>query len=188
MVQPQEIIDAIVSELENSAEITSEANFLGFEPDIDSNPVKLPLVQVSSETKVNVDENNSNFIEFTTDQDGNNTGRRFQTLYTQEFEVASWTAQGSKFESHEVGDAVRRALLPLTTSGPEKPLVNPETGEELDDVWNVRLLETQRTDDLGTSPTLRQRTEIVEVSASEQYVIEADEPAATGFNFNNDVL
>lgn len=188
MVQPQEIVNGLVNAVKQSDELPDETNFINFEPDIESNPVKLPLVQVSSDSKVNVDDSNSNFIGFTEDSDENNTGRIFQTLYTQEFTIASWTAQGSKFEAHEVGDSVRRALLPHTTAGPEQPLINPETGDKLDDVWNVKLLETQRTDDLGTSPTLRQRTEIVEVSASEQYVVEADEPAAAGFNFNNDVL
>lgn len=184
MVSPQGIIDGIAHAIRSSEQVLDEINFITFEPDIESNPVKLPLVQVSGETKLNVDRTNSNFIKFKKDSDGNIVGRVFETLYTQEFEVASWTAQGSKHDVQDVSQTVRRSILPYTTAGPAEQLVDPETGDKLNDVWNVKLLETQRTDDLGTSPTLRQRTEIVEVSASERYVVDVDEPAIKEFDLN----
>lgn len=184
MVAPQDIIDGLAHAIRSSDSVPDNINFITFEPDIESNPVKLPLVQVSGESKVTADRTNTNFVGFQEDDSGNDIGRIYKTLYTQEFEVASWTAQGSKYDVQDVSQSVRKSILPYTTAGPAQELIDSETGEKLDDVWNVKLLETQRTDDLGTSPTLRQRTEIIEVSASEQYVIDADEPPASGFDLD----
>lgn len=175
MTQPQEIIDGVVTVLKNSDNIPDVVNFINKEPDVNSNPIKLPFIQVSGEVKVNVDATNSNKIDTISGSNSETLKEVYETLYTQEFNVAVWTAQGSSNDVKKLSASIRNVLFEYTTAGPDRELPDPNGDGTLDDVWNVRLLETERTDDLGTSPTARKRTEVIEVSAGETFITEDKE-------------
>jgi len=183
MVRPKELIESIIYILKDAPDLPSSINFVGYEPDIDSESIKLPLIEVSLETQIEINEANTEFVSFKTDDEGNQIGRVYESLYTQDIHVSIWTAQGSKYSPRELNNVVRDTLYKHTTTGPNEPLVHPELGC-LDEVWRVKLIEGSHTDDLGTSPTLRRWDDMLEISASERHVTDADEPPIEGFNEN----
>ncbi len=183
MVRPNELVEALLYTLKQSDNIPDSASFVGYEPDIDSEPIKMPLIEVSLGTQFEISEENTDFIGYVTDADGNQVGRRFESLYEQELTIAAWTAHGSKYDPRTISDAVRDEIYAHTTAGPNKPLRHPEDDRVLDEVWKVTITEGEHTDDLGRSPTLRRWEELISISASEQYVTDAEDPI-DGFNLN----
>lgn len=177
MVRPQEIIEAVLVTLQNHDDIPSAANFVGYTPDINSESIKLPLIEVSPGTQNQLSEMNTDFVGFKTDESGRDVGRIYESLYTLQITVAVWTAHGSKFSPREISNAVRDALYAHETSGPDRPLRNPD-GSPVDEVWRFDLLEGEQTDDLTTSPTLRRWQQNIVINASEQYVTDEENPAS----------
>jgi hypothetical protein len=184
MVRPQQLVDAVLYTLQSSADIPSAANYVGYEPDINSESIKLPLIEVSTGVMVNADRSNTELVGDKTDDSGNVVGKIYTTLYTLELNIAVWTAHGSKWSPRDIGDEVRDELYKRTTSGIGLPLVDPEDDDPLDEVWRVRMDEASQTDDLNTSPTLRRWRQTITVSASEQYITEPEQPPLSGFNLN----
>lgn len=184
MVRPKELVEAVLYTLQQSTDLPDAANFVGYEPDINSESIKLPLVEVSLATQIEIDESNTDFIGFKTDSNGNDIGRIYESMYMQELNVSVWTAQGSKYSPREMGNTIRDELYAHTTVGANKPLRHPDDDRELDEVWRFKIIEGSHTDDLGTSPILRRWEEIIQISASEQYVTDADEPPTSGFNLS----
>jgi hypothetical protein len=187
MARPQDIVDGVLYTLQTEPDIPSAANYVGYEPDIDSESIKLPLVEVSTGPMTNVSEMNTDFIGHRTDDSGNRVGSIYQTLYSFELTIAVWTAHGSKFSPRDISDSVRGRLYRHSTSGPNVPLRNSDDDSPIDEVWRFDLVEGLQTDDLGTSPTLRRWQQLVTVNASEQYITEPDEDPiqATGFIVND---
>lgn len=184
MVRPQEIVDSVLYTLQEADDIPSAANYVGYEPDINSESIKLPLIEVSTGTMANVNRANTEFVDMKTDDNGREVGRIYSTLYTLELNVAVWTAHGSKWSPRDIGDEVRDELYKHATSGPDLPLISPEDRSSLDEVWRVNIQDGSQTDDLNTSPTLRRWRQTITVSASEQYVTDSEEPPTSGFNLN----
>jgi hypothetical protein len=182
MVRPQKLIEAVLYTLQQSDDLPSATNFVGYEPDIDSESIKLPLVEVSPGLQEHVSLVNTDFVGFKTDDDGREIGRIYESLYTLEINVAIWTAQGSKFSPREISNAVRDELYAHDTAGPDQPLRHPD-GSPVNEVWRFAIQEGEQTDDLATSPTLRRWQQDILVSASEQYVTHGEDPAE-GFNLN----
>lgn len=173
MVRPQEIVDAVVYTLQQSDDLPDETNFLGFEPDIENQPINLPLIEVSTGVQTDLSEMNTDFVSFIEDGDGNQVGRVYETLYTIEITVAAWTAAGSRYDPREIGNYVRDALYQHDTAGPDKPLTKSD-GSTVDEVWRFIVESGEQTDDFSTSPTLRRWEQRLVVSASEQYT--TDDP------------
>jgi hypothetical protein len=182
MVRPKELVEALLYTLQQSDSLPDAANFVGYEPDIQSESIKLPLVEVSLSTQFEIDESNTDFIGYKYDSDGRELGRIYESLYSQELTVAVWTAHGSKYSPRELGDVVRDELYNHETQGPGNPLRHPEDGRVLDEVWRVSIIEGAHTDELGRSPTLRRWEETLEISASEQYVTDEDPIASANLN------
>ena len=187
MVRPKELVEAVLYTLQQSDRLPEAVNFVGYEPDIDSESIKLPLIEVSMATQLEVSDMNTDFVGFREDDEGREIGRIYESLYTQELNIAVWTAQGSRYSPRDLGDIVRDELYAHSTSGPDQPLVHPEDDRPVDEVWRFWITEGAHTDDLGTSPTLRRWQEIIQISASEQYVTNADAPPAGDVNFGNTV-
>lgn len=175
MVRPQELVESLLFVLQNTGEFPEKTNFVGYEPDIASESIKLPLVQVSLGTMLEVDTTNSEFVGYREDADGNIIGRIYESLYEQDIQISVWTAHGSKYSPRDLSNIVRDTLYPYTSYGPDDTLPHPEL-DGLDEVWFVEVTEGDHTDDLGTSPSLRRWQQIVEINASERYITNADEP------------
>jgi hypothetical protein len=175
MVRPQEIIEGVLHTLKESDAIPDSTNFVGFKPDPDTQSIKLPLIEVSPGPKSPVREMNTEFVKFRTDSDGNQVGEVYESLYRLQLTINVWTAHGSKYSPRDIMDSVRDELYKHKTAGPQQPLRFPD-GSPVNEVWRFSMQQGDQTDDLGMSPTLRQTTKTVVVSASEQYVTDGDEP------------
>jgi len=184
MVRPQELIEGVLYTLQQSDSLSSSVNFIGYEPDIDSEPIKLPMIEVSPGIQENISEMNTDFIGMETDDSGREVAEIYESLYTLEINVAIWTAHGSKFSPREISNTVRDELYSHDTSGPGKPLRNSDDSS-IDEVWRFSLQEGEQTDNLGTSPTLRRWQQSILVSASEQYVTQPDEDPVESIDFND---
>jgi hypothetical protein len=182
MVRPQQLIQSVLYTLKTKPDLPEQTTFVGFEPDIDSQPIDLPMVEVSPNTQVHVSESNTDFIGMKTDDEGREIGRIYESLYTLDVDVAVWTAQDSKYSPRNLMDEVRDALYTHDTAGPDKDLRFSD-GSPVDEVWRFSVLEGEQTDDLTTSPILRRWTQNVTISASERYVTDEDDPIS-GFNLN----
>jgi hypothetical protein len=183
MVRPQELIEAVLVTLQDCSDIPDSANFIGYEPDIDSESIKLPLIEVSTGLMSELSEMNTDFVGFQKDDQGRDIGRIYESLYTLELNIAVWTAHGSKYSPREISDAIRDALYAHSTSGPARPLRNPD-GSPVDEVWRFAVQEGEQTDDLATSPTLRRWQQDVVVSASERYVTNSEADPLEGISLN----
>lgn len=175
MVRPRELVEAVLYTLQQSGDFPDSTNFVGYQPDINSESIKLPLVEVSTGPTVEVSEMNTDFIRFKKDADGNDIGRIYESLYTLDLDIAVWTAHGSKYSPRKLSDSVRDNLYTHETGGPSKPLQNPD-GSPVDEVWRFSVEDGEQTDDLNTSPTLRRWQQTAVVSASERYVTDGESP------------
>lgn len=178
MARPQDIIEAVLYTLQSHPDIPERTSFVGYEPNIDTESIKLPLIEVSPLTQTNISEMNTDFVGFKEDSNGNQIGRIYESLYQFEITVAVWTAQGSKFSPRDMSDSVRDALYAHETAGPNKPLMK-EDGTPLDEVWRFSIMDGEQIDDMGTSPTLRRWEQNVVINASEQYVTDEEDPIET---------
>lgn len=184
MVRPKELVESILYVLQNEGSFPEKTNVVGYEPDINSESIKLPLIEVSMGVQIEINDMNTDLVDTRTDSDGNEIGRVYETLYTQDIEISVWTAHGSNYSPRDMSNIVRDTLYRYTTHGPNDDLPHPDIGV-LDEVWNLDIIQGEHTDDLGTSPTLRRWQENVEISASERYITDADEPPVSGFNLND---
>jgi hypothetical protein len=173
MVRKQELIEAVVYALQQSDAIPDTANFTDRVPNIDTEPIKLPVIQVSPGPKLYISDENTDFSGFERDEQGNVTGKIYESLYTLEIMIAVWTAQGSQFSPREINDAIRDEMIQYETSAMDNTLVKPD-GTPIDEVWRFAMQSGEQTDDFSTSPTLRRWEQTLVISASEQYIEEAD--------------
>ena len=175
MSRTQDILDSIIFSLESSGELPDDVTFIDFDPDTDTQPIKLPIVQVNPIDAEDETETNTEFVKFAKDDDGNDVGKVFERLFRQEVNIATLAVQGSQFDAREMMDEVQTALFRHSTSGPFDTLEKPD-GTTLDDVWRFDIGSSSQQNDLTTDPVLRRVEKTVFVSSSEQFVTTADEP------------
>ncbi len=175
MSRTQDIIDSIIFSLQSSDGLPDKVTFIDFDPDTDTQPIKLPIVQVNPIDVTDESEVNTEFVRFVKDDDGDVSGKVFERLFRQEVNIATLSAQGSQFDAREMMDQVQTALFRHQTSGPFETLEKPD-GTTLDGVWRFDISSSSQQNDLSTSPVLRRVEKTVFVSGSEQFVTTADEP------------
>jgi hypothetical protein len=165
-MRPQEVIEAVVDAVKSSGRLPDRTNYVGYEPNIDTESIKLPLLEVVTVTSARIAEHNTDEVGTITDDEGNEVGRVFDALYQLTIEVNVWTAQGSKHDPNVLGDSVYTALYDYDSAGPSKELA--------DDVWRVRLGDGGPDEDFTTSPTLRRWSQEVDIWAYETFTTDED--------------
>lgn len=178
-MRPRDVIKEVVSAIEDSGRLPDSTNFVGYEPNIDTEAIKLPLLEVNTMSSARIAEHNTDEQGVITDDSGNEVGRVYHALYNLTLEVNVWTAQGSKFDPDALGDQVYSALYQYDSSGPAQPLA--------DDVWRVLLGDGSPDPDFTTSPTLRRWSQELDIWAfetfttDEDYIVNVVEPADGDF-------
>ena len=171
MVSTQEVIDSIIHALETSEFVTDDANYIDHEPDITTEAIKLPVIQVSPVLKTRISDENSDFIGM---KEGlEDTAKEvYEVLYALEITVAAWTAEGSQFSGRGIQDSITKELFKYESSGMNTPLKNSDE-ETIDGIWRFSIQSGEQNDNLNTTPTLRRWQKTVVVSISETF--ESDE-------------
>lgn len=180
MVRPDELVSAVAHSIAESGRLPDSTNYMDHQPSIETESVKLPIVEVSPDTQVRVSDTNSDLVGFEEDADGNRVGRIYQSLYELDLTVAVWTAQDSRYDAREMGRAVRDTLYEHDTKG-EGADLHYEDGSPIDELWQFRVVQGEHTDDLTTSPPIRRWETVVTLAASEQYTVTPDEGPVKGY-------
>jgi hypothetical protein len=175
MVRVQDIIDAFLYAFQVSNRVPDDITYVGYMPNIDTEAIKLPILHIEIIDRSEIGSLNTDFIEYYKDDNGNDIGKVYESMFDVNLEISVWTAQGSRHDPREIGNYVRDEIYTYTKKGPEKKLVSPN-GETLDEVWHVTLDEAFHTDDMGTSPVLRRWQQNVRVRASEQFIQNVEKP------------
>lgn len=165
-MRPSELIEEIVLAIRDSGLLPDRTNYVGYEPNIDTEAIKLPLVEVVILDEVRIAEHNTDRVGTITDDDGNAVGKLFHALYQLSLEVNVWTAQDSKHDPDDLGNEIYTALYRYDSAGPGESLA--------DDVWRVRLGDGEPDDDFTTSPTLRRWSQTLDVWAYEDFATTED--------------
>jgi len=183
-MRPKEVIEEIVTAIRESGALPDNTNYVGYEPNIDTEPIKLPLLEVATVSSARIDEHNTDFQGVIEDDDGNTVGQVFHALYNLTLEVNVWTAHGSQHDPDDLGDAVFSVLYQYDSSGPSVSLA--------DDVWRVRVGDGEPDNDFTTSPTLRRWSQEIDVWAyetfttDEDYLVNVEVPSSDGFTDTGD--
>jgi len=129
MVRAREILDAIIYELKESPNIPDALSYIDRAPDIDTDAIKLPVLEVSLIDTTKDRDLTSDFVGFKKDDSGRDVGRVYHSSYLARIEISVWTAQGSRYDPEELSDRVRTVLYRFDTQVNNEPLVHPEKGE-----------------------------------------------------------
>jgi len=175
MVRVQEIIDAFLYAFKTSEKIPDDITYVGYMPDIDTEALKLPILHIEILDRNEIGRMNTDFVAYYKDDNGNDIGKVYQSVFETTLQMSVWTAQGSRHDPRKIGDRVRDEIYTYTKKGPGKTLTTPR-GETLDEVWHVVLETANHTDDMGTSPVLRRWQQNVRVRASEQFIENVEKP------------
>lgn len=165
-MRPRDVIEALVAAIKDSGRLPDKTNYVGYEPNIDTEAIKLPLLEVSTVTEARISEHNSDRQGVIEDDNGNAVGRVYHALYQLTVEVNVWTAQGSKYDPDRLGDGVFSALYQYDSSGPSVSLD--------DEIWRLRVGDGETDDDFTTSPTLRRWSQEVDIWAEEAFTTDED--------------
>ena len=175
MVRVQEIIDAFLYAFQTSEKIPDDITYVGYMPDIDTEALKLPILHIEILDRNEIGRMNTDFVAYYKDDNGNDIGKVYQSVFETTLQMSVWTAQGSRHDPRKIGDSVRDEIYTYTKKGPGKTLKTPR-GEMLDEVWQVVIEAANHTDDMGTSPVLRRWQQNVRVRASEQFIENVEKP------------
>lgn len=165
-MRPRKVIEAVVSAVKNSGKLPDKTNYVGYEPNIDTEAIKLPLLEVVTVSSARIADHNTDEQGVIEDDNGNAVGRVFHSLYQLTIEVNVWTAQGSRYDPNVLGDGVYSALYNYDSAGPSEDLA--------DDIWRVRIGDGGPDEDFGTSPTLRRWSQEVDIWAYETFTTDED--------------
>jgi len=168
MVSTQEVIDAIIYALESSDVVTDDASYIDHDPDITTEAIKLPVIQVSPNIKNRISDENTDFIGLVDGESENSVKEVYEALYTLDVTIAAWTAEGSQYSGREIQESITEALFKYETSGMDEPLKKSD-GSVIDDIWRFTVQTGEQNDDLNTTPTLRRWRKTVVVSMSETF-------------------
>lgn len=160
-MRPREVIETVVKVIKESGKLPSKTNYVGYQPNIDTEAIKLPLLEVATVSEARIDEHNTDEQGVIEDDEGMAVGRVFHSLYNLTIEVNVWTAQGSQYGPNLLGDKVYSALYQYDSNGPKRSLA--------EDIWRVRVGDGEPDEDFTTSPTLRRWTQEVDIWAYEEF-------------------
>lgn len=178
-MRPRDVIERVVLAVKESGRLPDETNYVGYEPNMDTEAIKLPLLEVVTISQARIAEHNTDEVGVVEDDSGNSVGRVFDALYQLTIEVNIWTAHGSKYDPNVLGDKVYTALYEYDSHGPDRNLA--------DEIWRVRLGDGEPDEDFTTSPTLRRWSQTVDIWAhesfttDEEYIVDVSPPADGDF-------
>lgn len=172
MVSPQNSFLAVVRAVQNDGDLPQNVSWRTESVDLDTDAGKLPIVEAELVDVTELDEFNTDRVGFTTNDQGQQTGRIYRSRYSVLIRMTIWTAQKSASDLTALSDGVRSALRRYESSGQDKSFVD-ENGDVIDDIWRFDIINSERADRLTYTPPARRWTYDVRVWGYEEY--ETDE-------------
>jgi len=195
MVSPRSSIEAITKAIADSGKLPSELSVLLQEADqtYEDADVDLPLLEIQITEVDNVSVENTDFVGWTTDEYGNQTGRIYYSEYEMTLQLALWTTKDDGYDPDDLGEKLREALYPYSSYGPQESFKDDQDNS-IDQIFYFRLDNGERTDDLIQTPTVRRWTQEVELWASEEfrttedYIVSVDFPTDENLSGSDETI
>lgn len=183
MVSPSDAMYSVALAIDSSGIMPDGMSYLLHEADLqnDDADVDLPLIEITPVEADNVHPSNTDLVGYTTDDDGNRTGRVYHSEYQLTAEVNIWTGANGQYDVDELGDALRKALYPHSSYGPQEPFID-EDGDEVG-IFRFVVESGERDDNVIRTPTVRRWRQEVELWAyedfktTEDYVVDVIPPS-----------
>lgn len=175
MVAPSEAIEAVARSIAESGNLPDNMGLVLHEADQESEDadVDLPALEIEIDENTRVYPNNTDLAGWTTDSDGNRTGRIYHSEYELSIQMDIWTSANDSYDPNKLGQALRSALHKHSSYGPQEPFFD-ENGNELDEIYRFVIDEGSREDDVIQTPTLRRWRQNIELWAYEEFVTSED--------------
>lgn len=189
MVTPRDAMETVATAVADSGKLPSDMSLLLEEADTESSDadVELPLLEVRPVEIDHVHVRNTDLVGYTTDANGNRTGRIYHAEYEMRISLDIWTTPRDNYDPDDLGENLRAALYPYASHGPQEPFVDGN-GDPITEITYFRLDSGQRNDDLIQTPSVRRWSQEVELWASEEfqtdedYIATVDYPSADSLN------
>lgn len=169
MVSPSESLQILAQTIDESGEMPDDVSYLLHEADTENDDagIGLPLVEITPVESDRVHLSNTDFVDYVTDDDGNEVGRVYHAEYEMTAQIDIWTINDGKYDVDELGDKLRKALYPYSSHGPQQPFTD-ENGSEVG-IFHFAVQSGERQDDTIQTPTLRRWQQQVEIWAFEDF-------------------
>jgi hypothetical protein len=170
MTAPSKIRDYVKLAVEQSGEMPEVNSYVTHEADPNSTDgnLRLPLVEIQQIDFSRNDLANTTKLGQITDDNGNEVGYAYETLYEVTLQISLWVADGSDHDVDVLGDRLRKVLFAYDIRGPDQDFVDEE-GRPIETIYEVNLLSSSREDDTTQTPTARLWQQNIEIAAGERY-------------------
>jgi hypothetical protein len=177
MVSHDQAVEIIRDTIDRDDRIPDRMSYIIHEADTEGAHanVSLPLIEFQILDTSRDDLNNSNLTDFVFNSNGEKVGRIFELKWEMQLQMNVWTVGGSDHDADTLGQVLRTVLYDYDTLGPDETFQD-ERGEPVQDIWNFKLQNGERADDLTQTPTIRRFRQSAEVSGAEQYRQEGLDP------------
>lgn len=187
---PQEVLDAIVEALRQSTAFDGgDYSTEELDPQGAGNRYAQPVVTLQFTGGARAAQWNTDFVGYTTDDQGNHTGKIYEPTWEDVGVQADiWVAAGNtQLDATELGGDFKQALYRHDSQGPDIPFPDGN-GATADDIEDFSVGEGRRQDDLAGPGVRRWRHDLSlmftdRVTTDEEYVEVVDTPtgsSATG--------
>lgn len=193
MVAPADSMKTVARAIANSGNLPSDMSLLLHEADADNQDadVDIPLLEIELVDSERVHPNNTDLVGWKVDDDDNRIGRIYHSEYELTLEIDVWTAANDDYDANEMGKAVRNALYPYSSYGPQQSFTD-ENGQPIDEIFRFVISDGTRSDDLIQTPTVRRWRQEVELWAyeefetTEDYIVNIDYPSSGDLSDDGD--
>lgn len=193
---PKEVLQAVVRGLKDASSFTGGDYVVErIDPEGAGNRFDQPIVELQPTGTVRSDRWNTDLVGYTTDANGNRTGRIFDAIFEMEIQLDIWVAAGnSDLDASALGGDLQRALFQYDSRMVDRPFPDGDGGT-IDAISEFLVGDGRRQDDLAGPGVRRWRQDLsarfrTRVTTDEEYVEEVDTPndgEATGGDGDDDV-
>ena len=191
---PQDVLDAIVAALEQSATFNG-GDYITQELDPEGAGTRFaqPIVELQFTGGARADQWNTDFVGYTTDDAGNRTGKIYEATFDpMDVQADIWVAEGNaSLDATELGGNFEEALYYHDSQGPDVPFPDGDGGT-VDDIEEFLIGDGRRQDDLAGPGVRRWRHDLqvtftMRVTTDAEYVEVVETPTSGTASGGDDV-
>lgn len=201
MVRPNKVLESIKTALKQSDRLPSATSYATFDLDTagGQSNVRPPVIEITTVDVIRNKPYNTDFAGFATDDNGNQIGYIYHSLFEMPVQIDVWTAEGDNFDPDRLGRAVRNALYRYDDYKVGESLPDPDDpSKAVDEVGRFSVEDGSVEDDLTMTPALRRYRQNVEVRfhetvntadeyGAEDYITTVDAPSSADMTDGSEV-
>lgn len=180
MTDMQTVMDSILTAIQESGRMPSSMSYSTWELDAEGGQsnVRTPVIEITPINTVRSRPHNTDFIDFATNQNGEQIGYIFRGKFEMPLQIDIWTQEGSKYSPRELGGKLKMALYEYDDLQLGRPLPDPNNpSQSANDIDRFIIEDGEPANDLTMTPSLRRWRHNLEVWFSE-YINTAEEYGA----------